>query len=63
MSRREPFKLWSAASPSASGPELSKGAKIVLIWFGLCVAVATAGTRLTAEIPAQRAQTQIAQAQ
>ena len=62
MSRIALVNPWDASPLRTSTFGLSKGAKGVLVWFGLCVAAATIGTILTSEVPADRAQMLVAKA-
>ena len=63
MSRAALVNPWDASTVRTSTSGLAKGTKAVLVWFGLCVAAATVGTALTAEVPGNRAHMLVAQAQ
>ena len=54
---------WETANSRKMNLGPAKGAKAVLIWFGLCIAMATVGTTLTSGIPEGRAQLMVAKAQ
>lgn len=63
MSRVALVNPWGASTLRRSTFGPTKGAKVVLIWFGLCVTAATVGMTLTAEVPSNRAHTLVATAQ
>jgi hypothetical protein len=60
MSRAALVNPWdpSTSTTSASAPKI--GSRLMLAWFGLCVAAAMVGTTLTAGVPQDRAQVQSA---